>query len=93
MSTITPKYTQGLIELPLNSGQLISLSPQECWDLVEMAGLFLIENSTTFEKLPARVITKNEKSFAVGITKNISFWNAVENNGWEPDTIAKPFLG
>lgn len=37
--------------------------------------------------MPVKVIQKNKKYFCVSVTKNVNFWESVENGSWESDTF------
>ena len=82
-----PQYMKGLVRLPLENRQFIDLSPQECWELIEKARLFLIYNFAKFDQPPIKYIKKNNKSFKVTITKWVDWWKGVENSSWEPNTF------
>ncbi len=82
-----PRYIDGLVRFPLNDGRSFEMHPQECWQLTEKIRRYLIDNYAKFDPALVKVIQKNKKRFSVAITKNIGFWESVENGSWEPDTF------
>jgi FkbM family methyltransferase len=87
MDTGKPQYVQGIIRFPLENGETLEVTPLECWRLIEEARCYLLDNYYKFDAPPARVVHANKKCFSVSITKNVDFWNLVENGHWEPNTF------
>ena len=87
MNTREPQYAHGLVVLPLENGQALELTPQECWRLIDKARNYLINNYNKFDPAPVKVIQKNKKYFSVSITKNVDFWTLLESGLWETNTF------
>lgn len=87
MNTEEPQYNHGFVKLPLENGQSLEVTPQECWRLIEIARCYLIDNYNKFDPMLVKVIQKNKKYFSVSITKNVDWWKRVETGRWEPNTF------
>ncbi|CAA6818561.1 MAG: FkbM family methyltransferase [uncultured Thiotrichaceae bacterium] len=87
MNSKKPQYNQGLITIPLENGQSLEVTPQECWRLTEETSAYLFENYGSFDSVPMRVIEKNNKRFNVAITEHVPFWKKVDKGRWEPHTF------
>lgn len=87
MNPEKPQYNQGSITIPLENGQSLEVTPQECWRLTEEASAYLFENYSSFDPVPMRVIEKNNKRFNVAITEHVPFWKKVDKGRWEPHTF------
>lgn len=87
MNAKAPQYVHGLVRLALENERFLESSPQECWDFVERARRFLLDNWTRFDQSPVKVVQKNKKHFRVSVTKHVDFWNRLEIGRWEPNTF------
>ena len=88
MITEEPQYINGLVRLPLENGRFLEVTPQECWQLIEKARCFLLDNVNSFDRAPVKVFQKNNKCFnIVSITNNLDYWNSLENGLLEPYTF------
>ncbi len=93
MALVDISHGQSVVTLNVN-GQVLSLTPSDLWQVVDVVKAYVCDNSLEFSEVPSIVIQIGELQFRVAATANFRFWSDVGQGRWEPNTfqILEKFL-